>query len=161
MNRKIHWLNQRVQPFQRAVSVFFPAKFKIRVENCHFGPAIIENSGGWLEPLVDLIYRTGTAQIWKITKAKGGSNKHPKQPPGMVLKPCKWWDIYHIKWLTGFLNHQPDFPWIMLQSFELVIYHDLRLTDSPLCQWLAGVAKISCRKTVGKWSIHIWVLNQK
>ena len=24
--------------------------------------------------------------------------RNPKQPPGMVLKPCKWWDMIHISW---------------------------------------------------------------
>ena len=24
--------------------------------------------------------------------------RHPKQPPGMFLKPCKYWDINHIHW---------------------------------------------------------------
>ena len=29
--------------------------------------------------------------------------KSQGQPPGMVLKPCKSWDIYYIGWLAGFL----------------------------------------------------------
>ena len=32
------------------------------------------------------------------------------KPPGMVLKPCKLYDIYHINWLAGFLNHQQYHP---------------------------------------------------
>ena len=33
----------------------------------------------------------------------------------MVLKPCRSWDIYHINWLDGFLNHQQYhyFFWIV------------------------------------------------
>ena len=32
--------------------------------------------------------------------------RNPKQPPGMVLKPCEKWDNHHPWWLAGFLNHQ-------------------------------------------------------
>ena len=39
---------------------------------------------------------TGTATI---------DGRNPKQPPNMyeTMKPCKWWDFYHMNWLAGFL----------------------------------------------------------
>ena len=41
--------------------------------------------------------------------------RNPKQPPGMVLKPCKSWDIYHIswckKWMKSLFSHVESSPW--------------------------------------------------
>ena len=40
--------------------------------------------------------------------------RNPQQPPGTVLKPCKYWDIYHIKWSTPDFFHQQNglkFQW--------------------------------------------------
>ncbi len=31
----------------------------------------------------------------------------PNNHLGCIKKTCKQWDIYHINWLAGFLNHQP------------------------------------------------------
>ena len=32
--------------------------------------------------------------------------RNPKQPPGMVLKPCKKWNIRHINWCRIFSHQQ-------------------------------------------------------
>ena len=35
-----------------------------------------------------------------------------RSPPGMGLKPCKLWNIYHINWLAGIADHiSAGFSW--------------------------------------------------
>ena len=40
-----------------------------------------------------------------------------------LLKPCKQWDIYHINWLAGFVNHQQYHQRIQVPKMEVQQWH--------------------------------------
>ena len=51
------------------------------------------------QPFISAIWKGShnTTRSWKGTYYCWWF-RNPKPPPGMVLKPCKSWDIYHINW---------------------------------------------------------------
>ena len=44
-------------------------------------------------------------QCW-IYASHTVDGRNPKQPPGMVIKPCKSWEIYHLNWWSPDFSHQ-------------------------------------------------------
>ena len=76
--------------------------------------------------------------------------RNPKQPPGMVLKPYKQWDIYHINWLAGFCPSTVGNTSCFCNKFSSI---------RSVLRW--GCVKRSTPKFVeAKTSLSSWWLNQ-